>query len=44
MDIHKPTPWNGWREFLKECAIILVGMLPALFEIQPGAIEFIAPV
>jgi hypothetical protein len=23
-------PWNGWREFLKECAIILVGMLPAL--------------
>jgi hypothetical protein len=30
MDIHKPTPWNGWREFLKECAIILVGMLTAL--------------
>ena len=25
MDIHKPKPWHGLREFLKEYAIIVVG-------------------
>ena len=30
MDIHKPKPWRGWREFLKEYAIIVIGVLTAL--------------
>ena len=30
MDIHKPKPWRGLREFLKEYAIIVVGVLTAL--------------
>ena len=30
MDIHKPKPWHGWREFLREYAIIVVGVLTAL--------------
>jgi hypothetical protein len=30
MDIHKPKPWHGLREFLKEYAIIFVGVLTAL--------------
>jgi hypothetical protein len=30
MDIHKPQPWRGVREFLKEYAIIVVGVLTAL--------------
>jgi hypothetical protein len=30
MDIHKPKPWHGIREFLKEYAIIVVGVLTAL--------------
>ena len=30
MDIHKPKPWHGFREFLKEYAIIVVGVLTAL--------------
>jgi len=30
MDIHKPKPWHSWREFLKEYAIIVVGVLTAL--------------
>jgi hypothetical protein len=30
MDIHKPKPWHGWREFLKEYVIIVVGVLTAL--------------
>jgi hypothetical protein len=30
VDIHKPKPWRGWREFLKEYAIIVVGVLTAL--------------
>ena len=30
MDIHKPKPWHRWREFLKEYAIIVVGVLTAL--------------
>ncbi len=30
MDIHKPKPWHGWREFLKEYLIIVVGVLTAL--------------
>src|SRR5882672_1846139 len=30
MDIHKPKPWHGWREFLKEYPIIVVGILTAL--------------
>jgi hypothetical protein len=30
MDIHKPKPWHGVREFVKEYAIIVVGVLTAL--------------
>jgi len=30
LDIHKPKPWHGFREFLKEYAIIVVGVLTAL--------------
>ncbi|HET9161604.1 MAG TPA: hypothetical protein VFN88_13415, partial [Caulobacteraceae bacterium] len=30
MDIHKPKPWRGFREFLKEYFIIVVGVLTAL--------------
>jgi len=30
MDIHKPRPWHGFREFLKEYLIIVVGVLTAL--------------
>ena len=30
MDIHKPKPWHGVREFLKEYVIIVVGVLTAL--------------
>jgi hypothetical protein len=30
MDIHKPKPWRGWREFLKEYLTIVVGVLTAL--------------
>jgi hypothetical protein len=30
VDIHKPKPWRGLREFLKEYAIIVVGVLTAL--------------
>lgn len=30
MDIHKPRPWHGVREFLKEYLIIVIGVLTAL--------------
>jgi hypothetical protein len=30
MEIHKPKPWHGWREFLKEYFIIVMGVLTAL--------------
>jgi hypothetical protein len=30
MDIHKPKPWHGLRELLKEIGIIVVGVLIAL--------------
>jgi hypothetical protein len=30
MDIHKPKPWHGLREFLKEYVIIAVGVMTAL--------------
>ena len=30
MDIHKPKPWHGLREFLKEYLIIVLGVLTAL--------------
>ena len=30
MDIHKPKPWHGFREFLKEYLIIVLGVLTAL--------------
>ena len=30
LEIHKPKPWHGWREFLKEYLIIVVGVLTAL--------------
>jgi hypothetical protein len=30
MDFHKPKPWHGVREFLKEYVIIVVGVLTAL--------------
>src|SRR5437899_2589865 len=30
MDIHKPKPWHGLWEFLKEYLIIVIGVLTAL--------------
>lgn len=30
MDIHKPKPWHGLRAFLKEYAIIVLGVLTAI--------------
>ena len=30
MDIHKPKPWHGVRDFLKEYVIIVIGVLTAL--------------
>ena len=30
MDIHKPKPWHGWAEFLKEIGTIVIGVLIAL--------------
>jgi len=30
MDIHKPKPWHGWREFLKEVGTIVLGVLIAI--------------
>ena len=30
MDIHKPKPWHGLREFLKEIGTIVIGVLIAL--------------
>ncbi|WP_394762452.1 hypothetical protein [Phenylobacterium sp.] len=30
MDIHKPKPWHGGREFLKEIGTIVIGVLIAL--------------
>jgi hypothetical protein len=30
MEIHKPKPFHGWREFLKEYGIIVIGVLTAL--------------
>ena len=30
MDLHKPKPWHGLREFLKEYLIIVIGVLTAL--------------
>jgi hypothetical protein len=30
MDLHKPKPWHGVREFLKEYLIIVIGVLTAL--------------
>ena len=30
MDIHKPKPWHGSREFLKEVGTIVIGVLIAL--------------
>lgn len=30
MDIHKPKPFHGWREFLKEYGIIVLGVMTAL--------------
>jgi hypothetical protein len=30
MDIHKPKPWHGWPEFLKEVGTIVIGVLIAL--------------
>ncbi len=30
MDIHKPEPWRGWPEFLKEIGTIVIGVLIAL--------------
>lgn len=34
MDVHKPKLVHNWREFLKEYAIIVVGVLTALFAEQ----------
>jgi len=30
MDLHKPKPWNGWRDFLKEVGTIVLGVGIAL--------------
>ncbi|MDE2485957.1 MAG: hypothetical protein KGO51_01030 [Alphaproteobacteria bacterium] len=30
MDIHKPKPVHGWREFLGEIGVIIIGVLIAL--------------
>ena len=30
MDIHKPKPWHGWPEFVKEIGTIVIGVLIAL--------------
>ncbi len=30
MDIHKPKPWRGWPEFIKEIGTIVIGVLIAL--------------
>lgn len=30
MEVHKPKLWHGWRDFLKEYAIIVIGVLTAL--------------
>jgi hypothetical protein len=30
MDIHKPKPWHGWPELLKEIGTIVIGVLIAL--------------
>ncbi len=30
MDIHKPKPWHGWREFVGEIGVIVIGVLIAL--------------
>ena len=30
MDIHKPKPWRGWREFMKEIGTIVIGVLIAI--------------
>jgi hypothetical protein len=30
MDVHKPKPWHGFREFLKEFGTIVLGVLVAL--------------
>ncbi len=30
MDIHKPKPWRGWPEFVKEIGTIVLGVLIAL--------------
>ncbi|HEY5107067.1 MAG TPA: hypothetical protein VII73_09905 [Caulobacteraceae bacterium] len=30
MEIHKPEPWRGWRGFLKEYGIVVLGVMTAL--------------
>ena len=30
MEVHKPKPWRGAREFAKEIGTILIGVLLAL--------------
>lgn len=30
VEIHRPKPWHGWREFLKEIGTIVIGVLIAL--------------
>lgn len=30
MEIHRPKPWHGWREFAKEIGTIVIGVLIAL--------------
>lgn len=37
MDIHKPKPVDGWRDFLKEVGIIVLGILIALVLEQAAA-------
>jgi hypothetical protein len=30
MDVHRPKPWRGWRELLKEVGTIVIGVLIAI--------------
>jgi hypothetical protein len=30
VEVHKPKPWHGWREFLREYVVIVIGVLTAL--------------
>ncbi len=39
MDIHKPRPWCGWREFANEVAVIVPGV-PIALGAEPAVEEW----